>query len=56
LIDYFALALVHALLALAFIRMARRDALDREDEGAQADEARKTATTAGPQTGEGAAR
>ena len=30
LIDYFALALVHALIALALLRLAARDATDRD--------------------------
>jgi len=46
-IDYFALALVHALLALAFLRMVRRDALDREDEGARSSDTGETDGTAG---------
>ena len=33
-IDYFALALAHALLALAVLRLAGNDRLDREDEDA----------------------
>lgn len=31
-IDYFALALAHALLALAVLRLAGNDRLDREDD------------------------
>lgn len=30
-IDYFALALTHALIALALIRLLRNDALDHDD-------------------------
>lgn len=33
-IDYFALALAHALLALAVLRLAGNDRLDREDNDA----------------------
>lgn len=33
-IDYFALALAHALLALAVLRLAGNDRLDREDDDA----------------------
>ena len=37
-IDYFALALAHALLALAVLRLAGNDRLDREDEDAPEEE------------------
>ena len=37
-IDYFALALAHALLALAVLRLAGKDRLDREDEDAPEEE------------------
>jgi hypothetical protein len=33
-IDYFALALCHALLVLAFLRLAGSERLDREDDDA----------------------
>lgn len=52
-IDYFALALTHALIMIALLRILMRDALDREDP--LADDAAEGAPPAAP-TGRAARR